>query len=175
MNENSIDMQLLEEIKSQVKIRLIDESLVRIKGCLDKLTEDEVWQRPNENSNSMGNLVLHLCGNLRQWYLSGLGGYPDNRKRQEEFDEKGPVPKSELIQNLEQVLSEVTEVTKRLTLEDLIRKIKVQGYEDSGLSIIIHVIEHFSYHVGQMAYYVKAIKDLDLGFYSGKNLDETNN
>jgi len=165
------DTLILQEIKNQIKVRLLNESVSKLKECLKLLSEDEVWQRPNENSNSMGNLVLHLCGNIRQWFLSGLGNTVDHRKRQLEFDERGPIPKAELIAKVDEVMNEVEVVANLITVEDLTRVRKVQDYEESGLSIIIHVIEHFSYHVGQMAYFVKAIKDMDLQFYRGRNLD----
>ena len=167
------DILLLKEIQNQVKVRLLNESVTKLKECLGQLSEDEVWQRPNENSNSMGNLVLHLCGNVSQWFLSGLGNFEDHRKRQSEFDERGPIPKADLISKVDEVMKEVEVVVNQITIEDLTGVRKVQGYEESGLSIIIHVIEHFSYHVGQMAYFVKAIKDLDLQFYRGQNLDIT--
>ena len=65
--------QILKQVKKQIHQRLFEESVPRLKKCLDELTEEEVWKRPNEYSNSMGNLVLHLCGNVRQWIVSGVG------------------------------------------------------------------------------------------------------
>ena len=165
--------EIFDQIISEVRRRLFDESMPRIKKCLDNLSEKDIWWKPNDNSNSVGNLILHLCGNIRQWMLSGLGGSVDNRVRQKEFDERDPLPKEALIQNLEQVMREVDELLNRLHPESLVERKVVQGFEETGISILIHVIEHFSYHVGQIVYVTKATKDIDLRFYGNKDLNVT--
>lgn len=161
-----------QTLVQEVKRRLFDESVPRLKKCLAQLTEEEIWHRPNTHSNSMGNLTLHLCGNVRQWMISALGKEVDTRQRQQEFDEQGPVPLDKMLADLDAVMQEVDQVLDNLTAEDFVNLHRVQGYMESGISILVHVVEHFSYHVGQMAYYVKAIKDMDLGYYAGKDLDE---
>lgn len=159
----------------EVRRRLIIESVPRLKKCLHELTETEIWYKPNEHSNSAGNLVLHLCGNVRQWVLSGLGGQPDNRTRSLEFSEKGPLPASELIGRLDELMAEVEEVLDHLTPEALLQPVQVQGSQETGLSILVHVVEHFSYHVGQITYFVKWKNNMDMGYYAGKNLNATGN
>lgn len=139
--------------------------------CLGLLSEQEIWYRPNEHSNSVGNLVLHLCGNVRQWLFSTLGGKPDIRQRQGEFDEKGPIPKKDLEQMIEDLMDEVNRLLDNLKPEDLLKTYPVQGFDESGVAILLHVTEHFSYHVGQITYFVKAHKDLSVGYYEGINLD----
>lgn len=147
-----------------------EESLPRIIKCLHLLSEEEIWRRPNESSNSVGNLVLHLSGNIRQWIVSALGGAPDIRRRSEEFEEKGPISREALIQLLEGNMAEVLEVVENLGAEDLLREYPVQIYREKGISILIHVVEHFSYHTGQISYITKAWKDMDLGYYAGQKL-----
>ena len=122
----------------------------------------------------MGNLVIHLCGNVRQWILSGLGGAPDDRNRPGEFSEEGPIPRAELLQRLERTLQEAMGVIEKTDPEALLEKRTVQGFPVSRLSVLIHVVEHFSYHTGQIAYAVKSRKDVDLGFYAGKDLNAKN-
>ncbi len=165
--------QLHAQLISETRRRIFDEGIPRICKCLDLMSEEETWKRPNKNSNSVGNLILHLCGNARQWIVAGLGKEKDERKRQEEFDEKGPIPKEELIQMLDRLRTEIDEVLERLTVSDLMGLHEVQCFEESGVSILVHVIEHFSYHTGQITYYVKALKDVDTGYYAGQNLEET--
>jgi len=167
--------QLTHALTEEVHRRLIGESLPRIEKCLTELTEEEIWYRPNEHSNSVGNLVLHLCGNVSQYVLSGLGGKPDLRQRQQEFDEKGPLPTQTLLDKLHAVMKEVEEVLQTVTSEELLRKRSVQGFEESGLSILVHVTEHFSYHTGQITYFVKWRKNRDMGYYAGLDLDQTGN
>lgn len=166
-----LDQSFLNLFVSETKRRLFEESQVRLERCLNELSEADIWWRPNENSNSVGNLVLHLCGNARQWILAGLGGALDQRRRQAEFDERGPIPRAELIQKVRDVMSEIDEVLEHLKPEDLERPIVVQSFNETGLSILIHVVEHFSYHVGQMAYIVKARLDKQTNFYGGINLE----
>lgn len=167
------EIKVLEELKKETRRRLFEENLTRLQKCLSLLSEDELWHRPNENTVSVGNLVLHLTGNIRQWLLSGLGGEPDHRRRQTEFDETGPIPAAELLDNLKSALHEVDLLLDRLTPADLIEQKKVQGFDESGMSIIVHVVEHFSYHVGQITYITKAKKNVDLKYYGDTDLNQT--
>ena len=160
---------LIEEVKR----RIIEESVPRIKKCLDQLTEEEIWHRPNENVVSVGNLVLHLCGNARQWVLSGLGNHPDYRQRDEEFRENGPISTSALIQSLDELTVAIAQVLGQVTPETLIAPRVVQGFEETGISILVHVTEHFSYHTGQITYYVKTRKNVDLQYYGEQDLNQT--
>jgi uncharacterized damage-inducible protein DinB len=161
------------QLIAETRRRLMEEGVPRIKKCLAELSEAEIWYRPNEHSNSVGNLVLHLCGNVRQWLLSSLGGQADTRKRQSEFDERGPIPASALTQRLDEVMDEVEKLLEGLTTEQILQSYTVQGFQETGVSILVHVIEHFSYHVGQITYFVKWRKDREMGFYRGLNLDVT--
>ena len=158
---------------SEVKRRIIGESVPRIKQCLGQLTEEEIWHRPNENVVSVGNLVLHLQGNLRQWVLSGLGGQPDHRQRDREFDQTDPLPAAELMRQLDALMAEVEAVLDRLTPADLVATHRVQGYDETGVAILMHVTEHFSYHTGQITYFVKTRKNVDLQYYGGHDLNQT--
>ncbi|MEY4135174.1 MAG: DinB family protein [Saprospiraceae bacterium] len=152
--------------------RLLDESLPRLKRCLDLLDEEEIWLRPNASSNSVGNLVLHVCGNARQWIVAGLGGAVDTRRRSEEFSARGPLPKTYLIGLLDALAPEMEAVLDKLSEGDIRKGYSVQGFQETGVGILIHVTEHFSYHVGQVSYFVKARKNLDLGYYSGLDLEK---
>ncbi len=166
------ETKVLEEIKKETQRRL-NENLIRLEKCLSLLNQEELWYRPNENTASVGNLVLHLTGNVRQWLLSGLGGEPDNRKRQGEFDQTGPIPASELLTDLKTVLDKVNLLLDRISPEILIEQRSVQGFNESGISIIVHVVEHFSYHVGQITYITKAKKNVDLKYYGDTDLNQT--
>ena len=155
----------------EVKHRLFVESLPRIRSCLNKLRDEQIWWRPNEASNSIGNLLLHLNGNVRQWILTGLGDQPDDRKRQTEFDERNPIPKDKLWNTLDETMRELTPVLDAVTPEDLLKKRPVQTFEETGMSILVHVTEHFSYHTGQIAWITKMLISEDLGFYKDIKLE----
>lgn len=145
--------------------RIFDESYQRIYKCLDLLTEEQVWQRPNENLSSIGNLILHLCGNARQWIVSGLGGKEDDRNRDREFQEGSKCSKWKLKRMLEELQIELKMVFQKINEEDLKRVRSVQVFEESGLSILIHVIEHFSYHTGQITWFTKFLTNEDTKYY----------
>ena len=164
---------LHDAVIGEVRRRLVNESVPRLKKCLGLLSEQEVWRRPNDSTVSVGNLILHLCGNLRQWVLSGLGNAPDWRARQSEFDEPGPIPTVQLVAALDQVMNDVERLLERLSPDDLLTEHTVQGFRETGVAVLIHVVEHFSYHVGQISWSVKVLKDIDLGYYDGVDLDAT--
>ncbi|MEM6799961.1 MAG: DUF1572 family protein [Bacteroidota bacterium] len=171
-------MDALEKVHSlmiaEVKRRLFKESIPRAKKCLHLLSQEEIWYRPNENSNSVGNLILHLCGNVRQWLISAIGGQTDIRKRQSEFDERGPLATEVLINMLDELEKDAEKVLNNSSAEILTTDFVVQGYRETGLSILIHIVEHFSGHIGQITYFVKAKKDISTGYYEGHNLDVHN-
>ena len=148
-------------------IQRIEENTPRIVKCLKLLTEDEVWQRPNNSSNSIGNLIVHLCGNITQYIILALDESKDTRNRDMEFS----LAKAQLLQMLQNTVSRATEILKTLEISKLINIHSVQGFELSGIGIIIHVVEHYSYHTGQISFFTKLLKDKDLGYYSDLDLN----
>lgn len=137
----------------------------RIRTCLDLLSEEQVWQRANEASNSIGNLCLHLAGNVRQWILHGVVGEPDVRRRSEEFAAHGGWTKAQLSGRLEEIVHRACNAIESLPDDQLLRSVRPQNYEVSVLEAIYHVVEHFSGHTGQIIAATKAMTGKDLGFY----------
>lgn len=168
--ENS---KLSNEVIDQAILRM-NENTPRIEKCLNHLTEEEIWQKPNSSSNSVGNLMLHLCGNIRQYIISSLGGEEDKRTREREFTETKSLNKSELLKKLTDTVHIACCTIRNLSEEDLLEMRSVQGFNYSGIGNIIHVVEHYSYHTGQIAFWTKLLKDRDLGFYEGINLNLKN-
>lgn len=143
---------------------LAKQSLPRIVKCLQQLSEEEIWWRPNSDSNSAGNLVLHLCGNVRQWIISGLGGEEDRRQRDREFAERGPIPRNVLVAQLRRTVREACRVLARLPDDSLSRNYVIQGFHVTGLDAAFGVTEHFGYHTGQIIYITKLKRAHDLRF-----------
>ena len=170
-----MDMEIIKIVKEEFHKRMIEEGQARIEKCLAKLSDEELWRKPNKNSNSMGNLVLHLSGNVRQYIISGVGGEKDTRERDLEFDPSNIIPREELLEKLDQTLKEANSKIDDLNESDLSKPREAQGMSHSCLSIIIHVIEHFSYHVGQITYYTKFLKDMDMAYYEGMDLNKKSN
>jgi uncharacterized damage-inducible protein DinB len=155
-------------------VHRIDENTKRLRACLDELDELETWKRPNENSNSIGNLILHLCGNIRQYAISSLGNIPDVRERDKEFSADGGYSKYELLDRLTSTIDQAKDVMRTADVAELLRKRHVQGYIYSGIGIIIHITEHYSYHTGQIIFWMKLLKNKDMGFYKGVDLNVKN-
>ncbi len=149
----------------QVRHRILEESIPRIRICLDTLDDSRIWYRPIPEMASIGNLVLHLCGNARQWILAGMLGQLDVRDRDAEFAEPGPLPKDHLYRILDQLETDLVHALPMITSDHLLQTYHIQVFDESGVSVLVHVIEHMSYHTGQIARDTKRMLKVDLGFY----------
>ncbi|MEK6481856.1 DinB family protein [Catalinimonas sp. 4WD22] len=169
--ENKLAVQISQAMAKEFERRVMGESIPRIKKCLSLLNEEEVWYRPNENIVSVGNLILHLCGNARQWILCGVGEQLDHRNRDAEFAETGPHTKHQLVVQMDELAVEIRRVLGNLEPEMLLEKRPVQAFDESVLSMLVHVIEHFSYHTGQITFLTKSLKNIDTKYYGNINLN----
>src|SRR5580658_8723441 len=132
--------------------KLLKQYWPRLRSCVEPLTDEQVWWRPNDSSNSIGNLILHLNGNVYQWLVASFNRQEDSRDRPAEF-------------NQGETMREASEVLARLTIEDLVAPYEIQGYHVTGLDAVYQVVEHFGLHYGQILYISKMIQSKDLGFY----------
>lgn len=162
-----------EEFTKQSIFRM-QESTTRIEKCLMQLSDEEIWKRPNVSSNSAGNLILHLCGNITQYIISSLGGEPDGRLREEEFSAEGGYTKDELLTKMITTITQAISVIQKINSKELLQQRIVQGFNLTGIGVIIHVVEHYSYHTGQITFLTKLLKNKDLGFYEGIDLNQKN-
>lgn len=156
--------QFEQEFIAQSKSFLLDDFLVKIERAVQKMTDEQIWWRANEESNSVGNLLLHLAGNVRQWIISGIGGAEDKRFRQAEFDERNQISGAQLLANLRKTVEEACSVLENLKADDLLQKRTIQGREATTLSAVYHVVEHFAMHAGQIIFVAKIFSG-DLKFY----------
>jgi uncharacterized damage-inducible protein DinB len=147
------------------RYHLVEDFLPKIERCLELLTDEQVWWRANSQSNSIGNLLLHLSGNARQWIVCGVGGATDARDRDAEFARRETIPRAELLSLLKQTLRDVDGTLAQLDANVLLETRTIQGLEGSVLEAILHVVEHFSMHTGQIILMSKMFAEVDLGFY----------
>ena len=129
---------------------LSDDYLPKIERCLEVLSDEDVWWRANEGSNSIGNLLLHLEGSTRAWIVGVAGGVHSPRDRQQEFDERKRMPREELMSRLRQTLTEADGVLARLDVEVLLERRQARSEEVTVLGAVYHAVEHFSMHTGQI-------------------------
>lgn len=151
--------------------KLVNQYWPRLRKCVEPLTDEQIWWRPNAASNSIGNLMLHLNGNMRQWLVDSFNLAEDKRDRPAEFAASGSIAGSALLEKLGGTISEGAMVLDRLTEAELTAPYEIQGYNVHGLDAVYQVVEHFGLHYGQIAYITKMITDKDLGFY--KDLNKT--
>jgi hypothetical protein len=135
----------LSEARRQLAARL-----ERIRHCVDQLDDAQLWWRPRDSMNSIANLILHLCGNLRQWVLAGAGGAADARDRPREFAERGPIPRAEVLGRLERVVAEAIALLARLPESVLLEPRRVQGFEETVLSAIFSSVAHLDGHTQEI-------------------------
>jgi uncharacterized damage-inducible protein DinB len=141
----------------------------RICACLGKLDAARIWQRGTESENAIGNLVLHLCGNLRQWIGFGVGRLPDVRQRDLEFLARDSASPEDLQENLREAVNEAVNIIRPLTADRLLEMTRVQKYEVTVLWAVYHVVEHFSGHAGQIIFATKRFTGEGLDFYAHLN------
>jgi uncharacterized damage-inducible protein DinB len=141
----------------------------RIGDCLGRLTDEQIWARGSEPENAIGNLVLHLCGNVRQWIGSGIAGEPDVRVRDREFSARGGPTGPDLRERLSAVVRAALPVIRGLTPERLQEPLSVQGYRATVLEGVYHVVDHFAQHTGQILFATKQLTRSDLGYYAHLN------
>jgi len=146
--------------------KLLNQYWPRLRKAVEPLNEEQIWWRSNPASNSIGNLVLHLNGNVWQWLVASFNRLNDERDRPAEFSATGDLSAADILARLEQTIDEAAKVLARLTSEELLATWKIQGYTVSGLAAVYQVVEHFGLHYGQILYVTKMQEGRDLGFYS---------
>jgi len=154
---------------STARKSLLDEHWPRLSQCACSLTEEQLWWRPNDSSNSIGNLLLHLNGNVGQWIVAAFNRKQDARDRPLEFSTREGATAAELLARLAATVEEAGATLARLSEADLLATYEIQGYTATGLYAIFHCIEHFASHYGQIAYITKMLQNRDLGFFRDLN------
>src|SRR5215813_13889791 len=161
------------------RFRLLEDYFVKIAAAIDALDDEQIWRRPNESSNSVGNLLLHMSGNVRQWIISGVGGAEDTRDRASEFAARGSLSKTELMELVKATLDEADAVLAKIEGEcaaansdtPLQQICTAQAYEVTVFDAIFHVVEHFSYHTGQIIFAAKWLAEGKVSFYEDRRLN----
>jgi len=162
------DEQLTREFCNHADAALAA-GLRQIDKCLALLTPEQAWNRPNEVSNSIGNLLLHLNGNVRKRILDTVAGEPFDRDRDAEFATRsGSVDDAQTI--LQATVEQARTIIRELPPQRLVDRVDVMGTDTSVIALVSHVVEHFQLHVGQVISQTKLLTGLDLTRY-----DDTGN
>lgn len=159
-------MDVAQNFIDRSRAYLTDEFRIKLRKTLDALPDGMLWWRPNDESNSVGNLVLHLEGNVRQWIVGAVGGAPDVRNRAGEFAAREGGTREELTHRMEQTLDEVDAVLANLRPEQLTERRRVQARDVSVLDAVYQVVQHFALHLGQIILVAKAQVPGAVKFYA---------
>lgn len=159
--------RLAEHVKNCAADKLADH-LSQVRHCVELLTDEQIGYRPNQSSNSIGNLLLHLRGNVTQWIIGGIGGQPFERDRAAEFGARAPLDKPALIEPLSATIAEGRRILRGLDADALVREYPIQEYRVTGLAAVLHVVEHFAFHTGQIVTITKWLLDVDLSLYDAQ-------
>ena len=141
----------------------------RIEDCVGRLNHNQIWTRNAENVNSVGNLILHLCGNVRQWIGFGVGGLADHRDRDSEFAARGGLQPAELVERSRKTVSEAIDIIGKFDPARLTEKVTIQNTEVTKIEAIYQVVEHFAQHTGQIIFVTKMLTGDDLGYFKHLN------
>ncbi|MEP6856978.1 MAG: DUF1572 family protein [Gemmatimonadales bacterium] len=158
-------MSAAETFLSRSRYWLTKEYPIKLRHCVNALPPGTVWARPNDGSNSIGNLLVHLAGNVTEWILGGVGGQTISRYRAGEFAQKEGRDGPALLDDLEAVLLKADSVLAGLSEKNLERSIMIQGRETTVVGAIYHVVEHFAMHTGQIVLLTKIYAPDKIHFY----------
>jgi uncharacterized damage-inducible protein DinB len=163
--DTQVSVDLAREFIARSRFYLNDEYWTKMRRAVAVIPPDVIWVRPNEQSNSVGNLLVHLAGNVRQWIVSGVGGEADTRDRQSEFSARSGPPAEELLERLEDVLTEADAVLAGLSAETLSERRTIQGRDVSVMAAVYSTVQHFSTHLGQIIMIAKEHAPGAIRFY----------
>lgn len=164
-------MNFAQSLHQEFELRVFQESYERIEKCLNAINQSQLWQAPNENMVSIGCLIKHLLGNMQQWVYAGVMNGDFERHRDAEFVPELNLTKDDLLRDMKTVQTKVLSQLEGISEEHLQQNLIIQGFDTTGLSAMIHVIEHFSYHTGQISLLTKMFQNIDLGYYDDHNLN----
>jgi hypothetical protein len=147
-----IDAQHISTAIGSEAARELNEALQRIEHCLRQLTDEQIWWRPDDSQNSIANLILHLCGNLRQWLISSITGAEDHRNRPAEFAQRHAIPTADLLALLRKTVAETTASLANISPAEMLRVRRIQGFTQTALGAIFHSVPHFRGHTQEIIY-----------------------
>lgn len=153
--DNSLDRVALEALRGRLTRVLPNQ----IRACIEELNEEQLWWRPNEQSNSVGNLVLHMSGSMRHYLCRGVGGFDYKRDRPAEFDERGPVSKEALLATFDETIRQATSTLESFDAARFLDATDEQDYVPTFFDAIFNVAIHLATHTGQIVYITKMLKE----------------
>jgi uncharacterized damage-inducible protein DinB len=151
----SLNDVTLEALRSRI-VRIIP---AQIKSCVEELSDEQLWWRPNEQANSIGNLILHLSGSMRHYLSRGVGGIDYTRDRPSEFAERGPIPRTQLLSIFDETIEQADRVLGSFDTSRFLEPTEEQNYVPTIFDLIYNISIHLATHAGQIVYVTKMLKE----------------
>jgi len=152
-------MNVNEVILAALRTRITAVFPAQVRAAVEALSEDEIWWRPNESANSIGNLILHLAGSLDHYLNRNVGGFAFDRDRAAEFAERGPIPREQLMERFEAMVTRATETFDKLTPERLNEPSPEPTMYTLLVEDVMNVAIHLANHVGQIVWIAKSLHE----------------
>lgn len=152
---NSVSDVALEALRGRIT-RILP---AQIRTCVEELTEEQLWWRPNEQANSVGNLVLHMSGSMRHYLLRGVGGIQYERDRPAEFAERGPIAKTELLATFDETINQAAQILDSFDTSRFLNPTDEPNYVPTIFDTIFNIAIHLATHTGQIVYITKMLKE----------------
>jgi uncharacterized damage-inducible protein DinB len=156
MEQNTdLSKTALEAIRSRIT-RILP---AQIRACVEELSEEQLWWRPNEQANSVGNLVLHVSGSMRHYLSNRVGGIEYERNRPAEFAERGPVSKQQLLATFDETIRQAGQVLDGFDTSRFLDATDEPNYVPTIFDLIFNIAIHLATHTGQIVYVTKMLKE----------------
>ncbi|HWO02600.1 MAG TPA: DinB family protein [Blastocatellia bacterium] len=152
---NNLSVVALEAVRSRIT-RILP---AQIRSCVEELSEEQLWWRPNEQANSVGNLVLHMSGSMRHYLSNRVGGIQYERDRPAEFAERGPVPKQQLLETFDETIRQAAQILDSFDTSRFLDATDEPNYVPTVFDLIFNIAIHLATHAGQIVYVTKALKE----------------
>ncbi len=149
----------LPYVLSSLRVRITKVFPAQVRECLAQLDDEQIWWRPNESSNSVGNLVIHLSGSLNHYLNRGIGGFEYDRDRAAEFAERRHIPKEELLAIFDDMVTKAEQTFDALTIERLGDPSPEPKMYTLVVEDVLSVMSHIANHTGQILWITKMLKD----------------
>ena len=152
---NDLSIVALEALRGRIT-RILPS---QIRACVEELSEDQLWWRPNEQTNSVGNLVLHLSGSMRHYLSRGVGGIEYQRDRPSEFADRGSMSKEQLLATFDETIGQAAQTLQSFDTSRFLDATDEQNYVPTVFDAIFNISIHLATHAGQIIYITKMLKE----------------
>jgi hypothetical protein len=151
--------EVSEAVLAALRARITRVFPAQIRACVDQLTDEQIWWRPNEKSNSIGNLIVHITGSLNHYLNFDIGGVEYHRDRAAEFAERRHIPKHELVAMFDDMVAKAEKTFDGIGVERLASPSPEPKMYTLLVEDLISIAVHIANHAGQIVWITKMLAE----------------